>query len=308
MEIMSVSIGETNMLPSFIVVGAQKAGTSVIQLALREHPGIFMPGTETPFFEDPDYEQQTLADLEHLFDEVPNSRVCGIKRPSYLGSQEVAPRIKHDLPDVKLLACLRNPVDRFVSAYYHMMRDGFLPVAPVETGFRGLMDGTYERAYKRSRQVIEFGYYHKHLTHYLQYFDREQMHIVLYDTLSEDPVGVLQQMFAFLGVDRSYIPQAIHERPQANIYSLGRLRLHTIGNRFKYSYTADRTRLDSKPVSAVGKIGLRAINVLDGLFFSSQFKAKPAVFGAQREQIYALYADDIGKLAKLLNVDLTHWR
>lgn len=70
------------MLPSFIVVGAQKAGTSVIQLALREHPGIFMPGAEPPFFENPDYKHYTLADLESLFEGVPNNVVCGTKRPN----------------------------------------------------------------------------------------------------------------------------------------------------------------------------------------------------------------------------------
>ena len=81
------------MLPNFIVVGAQKSASTFVQVCLAEHPDIFMPSTEIPFFVSPDYEQKSINNLKHFFIGR-TEKMLGIKRPDYIGKPEVPERIR----------------------------------------------------------------------------------------------------------------------------------------------------------------------------------------------------------------------
>jgi len=105
------------MLPDYIIIGAHKSASTFVHKCLMEHPDIYMPKDEIPFFEIPDYESSSLSELEKYFKGRKEKRF-GIKRPSYIGKPEVPARISNDLPDAKLIAVLRDPVDRAVSSYY----------------------------------------------------------------------------------------------------------------------------------------------------------------------------------------------
>ena len=124
------------MLPNFVIIGAQKSASTFLQVCLSEHPDVFMPPGETPFFESPDYENSDISRLESLFNNRSESKL-GIKRPSYIGKPEVPKRIEYHLPDAKLIAVLRNPIDRAVSAYFHYINNGFIPCINLEKGARG---------------------------------------------------------------------------------------------------------------------------------------------------------------------------
>lgn len=125
------------MLPNFIIIGAQKSASTFLQACLNDHPDIYMPYGETPFFESPDYERNNIRDLEKIF--VDRDEKCiGIKRPTYIGKPEVPERILAHLPNAKLIAVLRNPIDRAISAYFHNINYGFIPAIDVETGSKSL--------------------------------------------------------------------------------------------------------------------------------------------------------------------------
>ena len=98
------------MLPDFVLIGGQKAGSTFVQEALRQHPAVFTPHGETPFFQDPDYTPNDLSPLERELQGARAGQRVGIKRPNYLGEPEVPPRLARDLPGVKLIAVLREPV------------------------------------------------------------------------------------------------------------------------------------------------------------------------------------------------------
>ena len=95
-------------LPDFVIIGAQKSASSFMQLCLADHPDIYIPEGETPFFESPDYEQGDIHEIEELF-EGRSEKCLGIKRPNYIGKAEVPNRILKHLPNAKLIAILRNP-------------------------------------------------------------------------------------------------------------------------------------------------------------------------------------------------------
>jgi len=157
------------MFPNFVIIGAQKSATTFVQHCLSEHPEVYIPKAEIPFFETPDFEQHSLAALERLFDGRREKRL-GIKRPTYIGRPEVPGRITKHLPNAKLIAILRNPIHRAISAYYHNINYGFIPVVDVEEGMRNILNSVYDYKYKRAREIIEFGFYSKYLKMYGHFF------------------------------------------------------------------------------------------------------------------------------------------
>jgi hypothetical protein len=73
------------MLPNFFIIGAQKSGTSFVQRCVNEHPEVFMPLEEIPFFEDPWYSDNDVETFEKLFEEGKSRKAIGLKRPNCLG-------------------------------------------------------------------------------------------------------------------------------------------------------------------------------------------------------------------------------
>ena len=116
------------MLPKFAIIGAQKSATTFIHRCLSDHPEVFMPSGEISYFEDPDYQESSFDEFLDLFADAKQNQLKGIKRPTYLHKPECPVRIKKIIPDVKLIVVLRNPIDRFISAYFHCIKFNFLPV------------------------------------------------------------------------------------------------------------------------------------------------------------------------------------
>ena len=127
-------------LPNFLIIGSAKGGTSSLHYYLRQHPQIFMPDLKEPRFfaleggilnfQNPDsainYNSiTTLREYESLFANVTNELGIGEASPLYLYSEKAARRIKHYVPDAKLMVILRNPVDRAFSCYTHLLREGY---------------------------------------------------------------------------------------------------------------------------------------------------------------------------------------
>lgn len=296
------------MLPSFIILGTQKSASTFVQNCLSEHPEIYMPSDEIPFFESPDYENSTISDLENLFNGCEN-KLLGIKRPSYLAKPEVPTRIKKHIPNAKLIVILRNPIERAVSAYYHNMNYSFIPVEDIEKGMEELLNGHYENSFKRAKEIIDFGFYYQQLTRYLKYFDRKQLMICFHEDIVENKVGQIQKIYDFLAVESSYLPKAIDSKPQAVIYNKPRLRLLSMRNRFVYEYNRDRTRLFVKDKNALGKIVARFITVSDKLFLSKMFiSRKPKLSDRISTRLYSVYREDIQMLERLLGRNLNHWK
>ena len=76
------------MLPNFVIIGAQKSGSTFALRCLGEHPEVFMPTGETRFFEDPEYLRHDISDLEAIFRDASHKKALGIKRPDYLAKPE----------------------------------------------------------------------------------------------------------------------------------------------------------------------------------------------------------------------------
>ncbi len=295
------------MLPNFIVVGAEKSASTFVHKCLMEHPEIFMPSEEVPFFESPDYEQTSIENLEQLF-VGRTEKMLGIKRPNYIGKPEVPIRIRRHLPHAKLIAVLRNPIERAVSAYYHNINYGFIPARNIEKGMNLLLDGAYEKTFKRAYEIIDFGFYYKHLKEYQYFFDNNSFLVLLYDDIIADKLSAIQKVYSFLNVESSYVPKAINSKPQAVIYSIPRLRFLTLRNRFLYKYNSDRTRLFLRDGNILGRIVARVITKVDSKYLSKIFvSSKPKLTMELANRLYKIYNKDIEKLQAYIGRDLSHW-
>jgi hypothetical protein len=296
-------------LPNFLIIGAQKSASTFIHQCLAEHPEVFMPLEEISYFEDPDYQQTDPRQFERLFSNVKTEKAIGIKRPNYLAKPEVPDRIKELLPNAKLIAVLRNPVARAVSAYFHYANNGFIPAGPIEVSMSKLLDGDYTKSRPKAQEILEYGFYCKHLKRYLSLFDREQMLILFHEDVARDNLGGVQKTYRFLEIDESYVPRQLSNRPQAVIYSLARIRLLRLRNSHLFTYNSDKTRLFVKKQGALDKAICRTIDTADRFVLSRVFgNDKPRLSDGLRRRLYSLYEKDIADLEALLRVDLKIWK
>ena len=166
-------------LPNFLIIGAAKAGTTSLYRYLEQHPEVYMsPVKEPKFFalggERLDYRGPgdearmrgasvtSLEDYRELFRGVSTETAVGEASTLYLYSERAAARIKHHVPDVKLIAVLRNPVDRAYSDFLHLVRDGIEPL----TDFPQALEAEESRIRSRWAPMWHYrrrGFYHPQL-------------------------------------------------------------------------------------------------------------------------------------------------
>jgi hypothetical protein len=288
--------------PHFVVIGAQKAGSSFIQDALRAHPEIYMPRGESSLFHGADA-TTTRAELEKIARKGGAMRIVGIKRPDYLANPSVAERIQETLPSAKLLAVIRNPVDRALSAYYHYMLHGLLPVHEPDVGFTYLLDGRFDEDYPRSREILEYGFYAKHLSTYSSLFPKSQLHITVYDSLRSSPTQALQDLFRFLGVNQEATVKVRQSNP--TVYSPSRIKLirtfaTPLGGRI-----ADPT---GNPRHIPGM--LRALQTVDATTMKvlRRPNSRPHLSPDLRRCLHDVYKYDVLRLQDDFGLEVAAWR
>lgn len=214
----------------FLVIGAQKSGTTSLFKYMENHPSLYLPPQkEVNFFVSPKRSSMSIDwYLNTHFSGVAEDRLWGEVSPSYMSYSAAPGNIRAWCPDVKLIAILRNPIDRTYSHYRMTVRRGtesrtFRQAAEELSRNRAEVPET--KVPDDSPFLLEFGYYGEALGRYLRHFDREQMLILFQEDLDSRPVEVLARMFSFLGVDDGYRPpnlgKAYHVSGEKRLFGLG---------------------------------------------------------------------------------------
>ena len=191
------------MLPNFLVIGAQRAGTTTIWHALDRHPDIFMsPTRETAFFSnDHNFNRGPAFYETTFFHEWNGEAACGEKTPEYLLMPYAAARIRDVLGEtVKLIALVRNPAERAHSGYRHSLMLGCEHLS-----FREALDAEPERIARNPAALGRFGYqarsrYAPQLARYYDLFPRENILVIFFDDLIANQNAVFDRVYQFLGV------------------------------------------------------------------------------------------------------------
>jgi hypothetical protein len=187
-------------LPNFLVIGAPKAGTTSLHLHLRAHPQVFMPELKEPRFfgyegegERMKFPIRTLEEYEALFAGVTGETAIGEATPHYLVYPRAAERIRDLLPRARLIASLRDPVERAYSVYQMNLRN------------KGVNEGVpFVRAMETDRNLRET--YADMLRRYFDRFPPERIAVILLEDLERDPAATMQGLYRFLGVDPDFRP------------------------------------------------------------------------------------------------------
>src|SRR5919106_535618 len=204
------------VLPDFLVIGAYKSGSTALQEALRAHPDVFLPAKGPSFFafdeaatDDRPLPAGTVRDwdvYQALFAAAPAYAVRGEVSPEYLANPWACDRIRARVPEAKLVALLRNPVERAYSDWLMYVRDGL-----EQEDFATALDAQEERrrAGSPTGYYLETGFYGRQLRPYFGAFPRERIQVHLFEDFAADPGAVMRSLFVFLGVDpdRARVPE-----------------------------------------------------------------------------------------------------
>lgn len=188
-------------LPNFLIIGAPKAGTTSLYDHMREHPQIFMSDPKEARYlayqgqggDRKRWPIQSLEEYEALFAPVTTEIAIGEATPHYLIYPHVAERIRELLPEARLIASLRNPIDRSYSVYQMNLRN------------QGTNTGVaYAEALRSDHNLRET--YADKLERYFALFPKERIRILLLEDLEGKPEAVMRGLFEFLGVDTDFKP------------------------------------------------------------------------------------------------------
>lgn len=294
-------------MPDFLLIGAQRSSTTRLHHCLNDHPQIAMPDEEIAFFEQGPFSRAQLRDFQALFADARPDQLVGIKRPTYLALPDCAQRIHELVPDAKLIVVLRDPVDRAISSYYHYVLHGFIPCVPIEEGMPELLAGRWQARYPRSWEILDFGFYGRHLLRYQELFSPERILVVYYDDMRRNGLETLRRCYRFLGVDERFAPPSLATEFQRGVYSLPRLRLRTWSNRFRFVYTEGGTRLSPKQHSRFDRAVLRMCDALERNLLGDVQERPPVLSDALRAALIELYAADVRVLGTLEGVAPPPW-
>jgi len=295
----------------FAVIGGEKCGTTTVAEMLRRHPDVFMPAGEISAFEDPDYGAGGLVNLVRALQPITSRRTTGIHRSSDLHRPECPERIRRHFPTARLVVILRDPVERAISAYFHNIRYGFAALRDVNVGLPAIAAGIDGARLPRSREVLEFGFYHAHLSRYLRIFPRSQILVIPYDDLRTDLEGVLNRLCRFLDLDPQLATVPPTTRMNPGTYSLRQLWLQRQQHRLMFSYAEDGSRLFARqqPLSRVEQRIVALLRALeDWLLERNWLNDRPIVARETEAFLAKLYREDTARLQDLLGIDLSHWR
>jgi Sulfotransferase domain len=294
------------LMPDFLIIGAAKSGTTALYHYLKQHPEIYMsPTKETEFFA---FEGETLnfcgpgdmprrsitclEDYQAQFQGVSTEKAIGEASPLYLYSAKASERICHYVPHAKLIAILRDPIERAYSQFLMFVRDGRETTLDFATALRE-EDSRIQNNWAWGWHYTQVGFYYPQLKRYFDTFNSEQIKVYLYEDLNRNSIAVLQEIFGFLGVDEMFLPDISVKH---NISGMPK-------NKLLHDFFAkpNPVRLALRPLLPAELRKQMRVNV------NNQNLSKPQLSPEIREQLIPVFREDILQLQDLIQRDLSAW-
>jgi Sulfotransferase domain len=289
-------------MPNFLIIGAMKSGTTALYYYLEQHPQIYMsPVKEPNYFCSGEQENSVgnsatrIGDYQDLFKDVSGEKAIGEASHCYLYEPEAAARIQDYIPDAKLIAVLRNPVDRAYSHFLHMVRNGREPLTDFAQALREEETGGYQK--RNLQDYVGRGRYYDQLKRYFNTFSRDQIKVYLYEDLSNAPIDILQDAFRFLGVDDSFVPDVSLRRNVS-----GYPKHKTVDKLL----TKPSLIKDALKIYLPARLRWRLSKAFDDLK-TRNLVEPPPVQPEVRRQLIGVYREDVLKVQKLIHRDLSGW-
>lgn len=277
-------------LPNFIIFGTRKAGTTSLYHYLSQHPEIYMtPHKGTRYFlseselikQNNNSLVNTLEEYSKLFSDAKdkNAKAIGEASPSYMYSKVACERIKESLPNVKLIASLRNPID-ITYSYYQMQMRRVKPKEQVKIDINNVI------------RWSDPGLYFKYLRRYFEVFNNTQIKIVIFEEWIKQPYSALMEIFQFLEVDEKFVPN-LSIQYNTGGFAKNKVIAYILRNKDSLSVL--------KPyVPEALKMQLNKI-------ISKNMKKLPPLNSELRQYLQEYYREDVLSLQDMINKDLSIW-
>jgi len=297
-------------LPNFLIVGAAKSGTTSLYYYLKQHPEVYMSPVKEPKFitaqflafplkgiGDEKVEQNIVKSYNeycNLFNNITIEKAIGEASADNLYFYDDAiVHIKKYLRNIKIIIILRNPTERAFSHFCHFIRDN----REYLTFEEALKE---EESRKKNNWVFGWhytnvGFYYPQVKAYLDNFDQEK--IYLYDDLRKDTLGLIKDIYGFLGVDTSFIPDI---SIRYNVSGIPK-------NKFIHKFLKEPNILKTivKPAAKFLIPKDKRRKVMERIKMKNL--QKPQMKPETREYLKNLYREDILKLQDLIKRDLSSW-
>lgn len=299
--------------PDFLVIGAPKAGTTALHTALTQHPEVFTTTPKEPkYFLCDDapppawrgpgdaHSQQEWVwrwdRYQRLFEPARDDQLRGESTPFYLWSRSAHRRIAERLPDVRLIAVVRDPIDRAYSNWMHLWCDGLEPV------------GDFEHAFARQQERMAAGWapfwrytglgrYGEQLAHLHRYVDPDRVLVLRYRELVDDPAAAVDRACAFLGLSTGLVETIPRDNSRAYVEPGWRPR--ALGPVVR----AGAYLGQFVPPEAWRRASMPLIRRLSGATEAH----RPKLSAEARARLLPHFADDIALLAELTGEDFDDW-
>lgn len=221
-------------LPDFLIIGAQKGGTTSLFDHLVKHPKIemspnFIDGRffhyysqkEVHFFNSNFFFKKGIRWYKSNFNN--NKKLQGEKTPNYISDFRAHERMSKVVPDAKLILILRNPIDRAFSAYNHQKQQGVCwdKIIDIQKqDFNEIISLNTENLIRTN--LIKRGFYVDQIENLYKYFKPEQVLILISEHMKKDPQVIYNKIFEFLGIESIKIEHKpnIHKREYQETMSI----------------------------------------------------------------------------------------
>lgn len=299
-------------LPNFFIAGAPKAGTTALHAALARHPQLFLPAVKEPKYflcDGPPPERGGPGDAhsyrewvwrpedyEALFEPAPPDALVGESTPFYLSDADALWRISRAVPDARLIAVLRDPVDRAYSNWAHLWADGLETIGDFMTACRE-EERRKEAGWAPFWRYLETGLYGRQLERVFELFPREHVHVIRYRSLVDEAVPTIDAVCRFLGVEEGRIPEV----PPQNVGT--------------YVAPGRRTRVLNRAMRAGAAVGSlfppqvwRRASVPLLRLIQRDPRHRPELDPHDRAALVGYFAEDTVRLEELIGWDVSDWR
>ena len=267
------------MLPNFIIIGAPRSGTTALSQYLSGHPQVFVSAQKELFFFDRRFDRGLDWYTNHFVGAEGKSAV-GEASPRYMYIEEAMARMARVIPQAKLIAILRHPVDRAYSYYWHRRAYGherreFTDIVAAELA-------AWHGGAPVEPLFLEGGRYRKYLSMVCRYFPREGLQVLIFEELRAAPRPTFAAVCRFLGVDETSVPA-----------DLGR-----VFNPYEEFRSSALRKLGARLPRFVRR-RIRGLNV--------RRKSYPPMDPTLRQALHAQFAGENTALAAWLGRDLSIW-
>jgi len=299
--------------PNFFIVGAPKCATSALYHYLKHHPDIFMSESkELNYFAadltSPHFLNNRQVYLSHFNNAAGYKRV-GEASVWYMYSKVAANGIYEMVPDAKIIAMIRNPVDMIYSYHGQRLFNGTEDINNFEKAIEAIPERKLGKHLPNNPYPIEglfyldIAKYSEQVRRYINVFGRENIHIIIFDDFKSDSLSSYASTLNFLGLSTDIS----HELPDDNI-------TRNASKHYKSEFMKKMISKPPKSLSIIGKMIMPNKRIRQNIWqkikiMNIEWQPRPKLDPELYLKLQKYYQSEVEDLSQLLDRDLiTLWK